>query len=331
MFVRRVRRKLASLARGLVRVRPSFGVFSPACVPGPVGTRLSRPFVPVQIRRAARRLGIRRPLVWVACPPASHFVEALDPVGVVYQRTDRYEAFEGVDPGFIGACNRGLLGRADLTLYCSHLLLDEERDLCRRALFLDHGVDFEAFASAGRGGTPVPPDVAELARPRVGFVGGVDAHTFDPELFLALARSLPEASFFLVGACSLPEGWCTLPNVRLLGQRPYEEVPAYMAAADVLVMPWNRSEWIRACNPVKLKEYLAVGRPVVSRGFHELGWYEGLLSVADEPSEFVAAVRTALGAAGDPEPGRAVVREATWTHRKERLLAELAALGLEPA
>ncbi len=69
MFLTRVVRKLKSLSRGLVRVRENFGVFSPFVVPGAAGMRVSGALLPGQVRRAARRMGIRRPLVWVACPP----------------------------------------------------------------------------------------------------------------------------------------------------------------------------------------------------------------------------------------------------------------------
>ena len=321
MFVTRIRRKLKSLTRGLVKVRPTFGVFSPFAVPGKLA-RLTEPFVPAQIRRAARKLGIRRPLVWVAFPPAVRLLDALAPVAVVYQRTDRMEAFEGADTAYISACNRELQARADVTLFCATLLMEEERAQCRAAAFVDHGVDYDAFESAGKAGPEaVPDDVRAIPSPRVGFVGGIDAHTFDPELFLSVARALPDASFFLVGSCSLPDGWCTLPNVHLLGKRPYEEVPRYMAAADALIMPWNQSDWIQACNPVKLKEYLAVGRPIVSTGFHELRSYEGLVRVAAGADEFARELRAALASPGDGELGRARVRSATWAQRASDALA----------
>lgn len=326
MFARRVTRKLKSLSRGLVRVRERFGVYSPVFGPGRLGD-LVAPFVPGQVRRAARRMGIQRPLLWVACPPAVRFLDALDPVGLVYQRTDRFEAFAGVDPKFIGTCNRTLLERADLTLYCSSLLQEEEQGRTKRAAFVDHGVDFDAFERAGMRGEP-PADVAAIPRPRAGFVGGIDAHTFDPPLFLELARRMEDVSFVLVGGCSLPEGWCTLPNVHLLGRKPYEEVARYMAAADVLLMPWNDSDWVRACNPVKLKEYLAVGRPIVSTWFHELDAYGDLVRVARGSEEFERAVRAALEEAFDPEPGRARVREATWTAHARQVLDLLASEGI---
>ena len=85
----------------------------------------------------------------------------------------------------------------------------------------------------------------------------------------------------MIGGCSLPDGWCALPNVHFLGRKPYDEVARYMAAMDVLIMPWNHSEWIKACNPIKLKEYLAVGRPVVTTDFPALDGWRDLVRVAD--------------------------------------------------
>ena len=138
-----------------------------------------------------------------------------------------------MDSERISRFDRLLKERADVTLFCSSWLMDEERAQPRQAEFVDHGVDYGPFEEAGLGHTPAPADVADLSRPIVGFVGGIDAHTFDPELFVEVARRVPEATFMLVGGCSLPEDWCELPNVKLLGQRPYTEVAGYMAASDV--------------------------------------------------------------------------------------------------
>ncbi|TVQ58848.1 MAG: glycosyltransferase [Phycisphaerales bacterium] len=330
MFLKRIKRKLKSVRRGAVTVREGFVVYSPLSIPGGRARKLSRRLLAWQVRRAARRMGVRRPLVWVACPPAAEVVDALRPVGLVYQRTDRFESFHGVDPVRISGFDRDMKSRADVTLYCSHLLMEEEASQCRNAVFVDHGVDADRFESAGVGASPAPEDVSTLPRPRAGFVGGIDAHTFDPPLFVEVAKSLPEVTFVLVGACSLPEGWCGLPNVRMLGQRPYDEVAGYMAACDVLIMPWNRSPWIEACNPVKLKEYLAVGRPVVTTRFHELGWYEGLVRVAHDAESFAAEIRAALASTHDAAPGRDRVRSATWTAHASRVLEALRESGLTP-
>lgn len=346
MFVTRLRRKLGSVFRGLVPVRDGFSVFSPLTIPGGgrsgLAKAISRKALALQVRWAARRAGIRRPLVWVACPPAAPVVPALDPALTVYQRTDRFEAFTGVDPESIAGFDRDLKAMSDLTLYCSRLLHEEETGPDRAgtgaragaSAFVDHGVDFDRFEQAGRqamAGGDAPDDMSDIPKPRVGFIGGMDAHTFDPPFFLEVAAALSEIQFLMVGASSLPDGWCTLPNVHFLGQKPYEEVADYMAASDVLIMPWNRSEWIRVCNPIKLKEYLATGRPVVSTWFAEVDQYRPHVAVATEPTAFAAAIRSALDDPGDPEARRDRVRSETWARKGETIWSLLTDQGAEKA
>ncbi|TNE34528.1 MAG: glycosyltransferase, partial [Alphaproteobacteria bacterium] len=280
MFFRRVIRKLKSLKQGLVRVRPNFTVYSPATLPGggggKLGSWIAQKALSLQVRIAAWRCGIKRPLVWIACPPGAMVLDKLKPVRVIYQRTDRFEDFKDVDVAKIKGFDRVLKARADIVLFCSRELYEAEKDQNKGSLFVDHGVDYDLFEKAGiaadsRGNEP--EDVRVIDRPRAGFIGGIDAHTFDPPLFTRVAGMLPEVQFIMVGACSLEEGWCPHANVHFMGQRPYEQVASYMAACDVLMMPWNQSEWIKACNPVKMKEYLAVGRPVVSTHFPEVDYF----------------------------------------------------------
>jgi glycosyltransferase involved in cell wall biosynthesis len=334
MFLTRVRRKLKSLARGLVRVRENFAVVSPIAVPGSFGRSITKALLPGQVLRSARSIGIRKPLLWIACPPGAQTADAIDPVGIVYQRTDRFEDFPNVDRTAITGYDQAMKKRADCTLFCSRLLYEAEKTTCKDALFVDHGVDYDRFAAAGADPSSHPPEVRSLPRPRIGFVGGIDAHTFDPPLFEAVVDALPECQFVLVGACSLPEGWLRdRPNVVFLGQKLYDEVPGYMAACDVLVMPWNRSDWIKACNPIKLKEYLAVGRPVVSTSYDELlrTWTD-YVSVADGPERFRGAILAALDSAAQSaeatERRRARVRQETWTAKANQVLARLADHGI---
>jgi len=334
MFLTRVRRKLKSIARGCTEARPNFHVFSPLTLPGSATTSsLVSRLLGLQVRRAARRCGIRRPLVWIACPPAASVVDALEPVSVVYQRTDRFESFHGVDAVQIAAFDRQLKARADLVLFCARALYDSERASCRNAAFVDHGVDFDHFVQAGlaadeRGEQPA--DLKDIPRPRVGFIGGIDSHTFDPALFREVAGRLPHLQFVMVGACSLPDGWCPLPNVHFMGQRPYESVAGYMAACDVLIMPWNRNEWIEACNPVKLKEYLAVGRPIVSTPFPEIHAYSDHVAIAGTAEAFSAAIEQALAEPPAPADQRARAEHQDWQSKAGDVWAALQAAPEQP-
>jgi exosortase len=279
-----------------------------------------------QVRDAARQMGIENPLVWVACPPAAEVIDRIPAACLVYQRTDRFEHYPGVNAERIRSYDLALKAKADVTLFCSTSVFTDEQAECRKAVFVDHGVDYDAFSSASSG--EGPEDVREIPHPRIGFVGGIDIHTFDPELFVRVAEAMPDCSFVMVGGCSLPLDWCTLDNVHFLGRKPYEEVASYMAACDVLIMPWNRSPWIKACNPVKLKEYLAAGRPVVSTPFDELARYSDHVEVAEDADGFVQGIRRALESPPDASRLRERVVRETWAAKAESAFSAVEESGI---
>ena len=328
MFFSRVFRKLKSLRRGLVEVRPSFSVLSVLAAPGKIGRWVQSIFMPLQIKRAARSMGITRPLVWVACPPGEKVLKKLNPTAVVYQRTDRFEAFPNIDVDEITRCDASLRNTADLVLYCSRHLFNDECDMSPSTLFVDHGVDYDRFSEAGDNPETLPSDMSEIKRPIVGFVGGIDDHTFDPERFNSIVALLPDVNFVLVGACSLPDGWCPKENVHFLGQKNYEDVPGYMSGCDALIMVWNTSGWIKACNPVKLKEYLATGRPVVSTSFDELVHWSDFIHVADDPKDFAVALQSVLHTGFDSSLQRKRVSTETWKSKSLQVRSSLLKLGI---
>jgi exosortase len=326
VFFKRVARKLRSWSRGLKHVRENFGVLSPVSVPKFHQAAWAKGFLVEQVRDAARQMGIENPLVWVACPPAAEVIDRIPAACLVYQRTDRFEHYPGVNSERIRSYDLALKAKADVTLFCSTSVFTDEQAECRKAAFVDHGVDYDAFSSASSG--EGPEDVREIAHPRIGFVGGIDVHTFDPELFVRVAEAMPDCSFVMVGGCSLPPDWCTLDNVHFLGRKPYEEVASYMAACDVLIMPWNRSPWIKACNPVKLKEYLAAGRPVVSTPFDELARYSDHVEVAEDADGFVQGIRRALESPPDASRLRERVVRETWAAKAESAFSAVEESGI---
>ena len=328
MFFSRVRRKLKSIRRGLVQVRPGFSVMSVLAAPGSIGRGIQSICMPLQINRAARSLGITKPLVWVACPPGEKVLKKLNPAAVVYQRTDRFEAFPNVDVEEIIRCDKSLRKTAHLVLYCSRHLFNQERDESPHTAFVDHGVDFDRFVKAGNSTGDCPSDMMDIPSPVVGFIGGIDAHTFDPKRFTEIVASLPDVNFVLIGACSLPDDWCPYSNVRFLGQKNYDDVPAYMAACNALIMVWNDSDWIKACNPVKLKEYLATGRPVVSTGFDELEHWSDFVRVADDPIDFATAIVQVLSEDYDPALQRERVSAETWSAKASQVMLSLNEVGI---
>lgn len=327
-FAARIGRKLKSLNRGLVNVENQFWVFSPVSVPGPTGQKLSNWALAPQIRLAAKRAGISRPVLWMHCPAGASLIGKLGEAATVMQRTDRFEAFPEADPEIVDRQIRAIKAKADLAVYCNPHLMREEAPQLDRQLLVTHGVDFETFVAAGDDTSGIPADVASIAGPRIGFIGGIDAHTFDPPLLVETARRLPHVNFVLIGGCSLPAGWCNLPNVHLLGRKPYEDVARYMAAMDTLIMPWNDSDWIKACNPIKLKEYVAVGRPIVTTDFPALDDWRDLVHVAHGPEAFAAAITRSLAETHDIAKARARAAPESWDAKAELVRRGILDLGL---
>jgi len=326
-FFLRLNKKIRSLMRGLRIPFKNFGVLSLWNIPGLQNNPLLKMLMSHQAKRAAKKLGIRSPLVWINCPPAVELLDSIPHEYLVYQRTDRYEKFPDIDIENIKSYDLKLKREADITLFCSSLLFEEESADCKRALFVDHGVDYQIFNDAADRHRE-PQELKKIPHPRIGFIGGIEAFLFDSKLFLEVAGSLKDYSFILVGDSALPKNWCNLSNVYQLGQRPYEEVADYMAASDVLIMPWNKNDWIKACNPVKLKEYLAVGKPVVSTWFYELKRYGGFVSIAENAHDFIMAIKKALASPQDPDFLRERVKDETWEKKAEMVIKELEKLEI---
>ncbi len=326
VFWLRLRRKLKSMLRGLSKVKENFWVYSPLTAPLHhlrSGRWMNDLALRAQMKVAFHRTGLHAPLIWVNCPAACTTAIAQRRIALIYQRTDRYEEYPGVDPDQIRRYDRTLKENADLTFFSNARLFEEERRECRKAAFIDHGVDYDLFAGAEKDSW-IPPEMEALRHPVVGFYGGIDTHTFDLELMAEVIEALPDLTFVLIGKATMDCSSLMGPNVQRIEQKPYEEIPHYGKCFDVCIMPWNRNRWIEACNPIKLKEYLALGKPVVSTPFPQLEGYGDLVLTGRTPSEFALRIREALGdRPGGEEERKAFARKFSWHGQAEKILSML--------
>jgi len=327
-FTGKAIRKVKSVLRGLRKTDADFWAFSPLSLPVhhiPWAEGLNNCALRMQVTIARSRLGIRPPLIWVACPPACSVALKMKKSRLVYQRTDRFEEYPNVDPQFVRSCDQKLKAAADLTVFANSYLYETEACECRKALYLDHGVDYDMFASAENVGT-TPPDMRNIKRPIAGFFGAIDSHTTDIDFLTRVVDLLGDISFVFVGKPSVDcSRLRSRLNVHLLGRKPYEQIPHYGKHFDVAIMTWNRNEWIKACNPIKLKEYLALGKPVVSTPFPELEKYSGITYQGKTPEEFAASIKTAIEQ-NNPDrinERRKRVMHASWETKAQIVLNEL--------
>ncbi|MHC4644445.1 MAG: glycosyltransferase [Planctomycetota bacterium] len=297
---RRIWRKLRSMLKGLRKVSSNMWVFTPIMLP-PTKIhwlrRINARLISSQILLVLRFLGIRHWFNWVTVPTASDVLRVLPTRPTIFNRSDRHSRFPEADEQFIKSCEQDLLNDSQAVLYVNKKLMKEDAGPDDRKYYLGHGVDFDRFLEAANGKRVVHPELARLKRPIVGFFGAIDDYTVDLELLKFAAESLPDMSFVLVGLSTLDISDVTsLPNVHYLGFKPYSEIPRLGAGFDVGIMPWLQNEWILYCNPVKLKEYLALGLPIVTTPIPQEDEYGDLMTVARTPQEFIEAIRVSATA-----------------------------------
>jgi glycosyltransferase involved in cell wall biosynthesis len=335
LAVRRWLRKLRSTVKGVRRDSSGMWIVSPIFVPRytPRAVELNGMLLSAQVDLLCRGLGVRRPSVWATIPTVAGAVERRRWTSVVFNRCDAFSTFPEVDAALIQSLEERLLSRADHVLYVNRLLFERERSRVRDARWIGHGVDFEHFASArgSRDAATAPMALRSLRRPIVGYYGALDDYTIDLDLLVKTARRIRPATLLLVGFLAMDiRKLLAEPNVVHFGPVPYADLPAWAAQFDVAIMPWQKSQWIEGCNPIKLKEYLALGFPIVTTRFRELEPYESLVYGADSHDEFLRGIDAALAEsdASLVASRRRAVAEDSWDALADRA-AQL--LGVPPA
>jgi glycosyltransferase involved in cell wall biosynthesis len=186
---------------------------------------------------------------------------------------------------------------------------------------LPHGVDIKHFSS------PVPRahDLPTDGKPIAGFYGSI-SEWLDLELMSSTISRLPDWHFVFIGESVIDlTPLKQFSNVHLLGPRAHRDLPAYSQHWNVSLLPFRDNEQIRACNPLKLREYLASGRPIVSTEFPALDGYRHLIDCVASANEMTDAIRQYAISSFRPEFVEAVSSD-DWTSRAEQLSNWLGAL-----
>jgi glycosyltransferase involved in cell wall biosynthesis len=322
--LKKILRKLRSICRFMRRTEDGMFVLSAISLPllgSALGRKFNTCFVAAQVKSVMWLLRMKRPVFYVNCLPALNVIRNWPRRLLIYERTDLFEEMPGVDKQYVAGLDRELTKNADLVLYVNRQLCEQGLEVNENSLLVGHGVDVDLFRGAAAN-PEMPADMAEIRRPIVGFFGDISDKTSDFTLLEFTARKLPDVSFVLVGPIGANvAGLRRCPNVHLLGPRPYRQIPHYGAAFDVAMMPWNQNRWIEFCNPIKLKEYLALGKPVVTTYYPEIEPYKDVVYVARSYEEFVAGIQAAREEDDSEQVRRRQekVRDKTWDSKVSQI------------
>jgi glycosyltransferase involved in cell wall biosynthesis len=322
----RVARKLRSYAKLARTTSEGITVVSPAALPffGSRAARaVNRALLAAQVGALARSRGLVRPVLWVAIPTAAEMIGRLDESLVVYHVSDKYDENSmdhATDSETIRRLHEHALERADLVFYSGRKLLEEAALARERSHLLEQAVDFEHWARVGGGGLEVAEAVARIPRPRLGYFGAVEPWLIDQELIKRAARERPAWQWVFIGNKSRGVEVESLPNTHFLPAVPYDELPRYAAGFDVCVLPWETERAFTSYgSAIKVREYLATGKPVVISPLPEYEPMRGVLRIARSREDFFRLVEDAL-AEDDPQAAlrrQRSVEGGTWDARAE--------------
>jgi glycosyltransferase involved in cell wall biosynthesis len=322
----RVIRKMRSYSKLARETEEGITVVSPAALPF-FGSRAARDanrrLIRAQIARLARSRGLTRPILWIAIPTAVEMIGRLNESLVVYQVSDKYDANtmdHATDPATIRRLHERALDAADIILYSGRKLLEEAERGLDRSYLLEQAVDFDHWKRVGSGDLAIADAVSAIPRPRIGYFGAIEPWLVDQELIKRASRERPDWNWIFIGNKSRGMEIENLPNVHFLPPVSYEDLPSYAAGFDVCVLPWETEQAFTSYgSAIKVREYLATGKPVVIAPLPEYELLSHVLRIARSRDEFLKLIQEALDEK-DPTVGlarQAAVADGTWDARAE--------------
>jgi glycosyltransferase involved in cell wall biosynthesis len=333
LWVRRFRERGPRLSLWTTQVRDRLWVVQPYL---PLPNKLLRRIAPRLVdwltfavtRRAARRLGFSAPCLWTYTPLYEPHVGSFNERLLIYDVVDDYSAmahYQRLIGPSLPDLDRRLTERADLVFAATQAFLEQRSPLNPKCHLVSNAGDVLLYSTA-RSGMPEPDDLRDLSRPRIGFHGTLRGDKMNVGLLAKVAAQRPEWTFVLIG----PEldGECrrllgTMPNVHFLGSRAPDELPAYLAAFDVLLIPYYLRPFTG--RPLKAYEAAAAGVPVVATDLPELDGVPGVTAIPGSAESVVATVASVLEREREDAPLEALY-EYSWEYKahRQRLLIEQA-------
>ena len=320
---KRILSKLKSFFRGLERVGDNLYVFTPIVIPFhrfKMIKAINSVILRLSLRAYIKRLGMKDCIFWSYLPNVGYIIRQMKAKTVVYHCVDEWSKFSFIDEGIINE-ERSLCEMSDLVIASARSLFESRSPYNPNTHYVPHGVDYDYFHEKKSIDSPLPGDLADIPRPIAGFFGLIH-EWIDLELAADVVRRNPGISFVFIGKCSVDVGGVDVyPNAYFLGQKPYDELVGYSKHFDVGLIPFKINELTINVNPIKLKEYLALGIPVISVNLPEVDSYNHVVRIADDYDQFNRALGEEISGRhlATPEQLDAVAREETWDRKVDEI------------
>jgi glycosyltransferase involved in cell wall biosynthesis len=274
---------------------------------------------------------VDRPIVFTL-PYNREFLSHFRQPRVVYEVIDDLDVFPG-DKALLQRDHHRLLHEADIVLVTADRLMEQVKPIRPDAILCPNAVDIDHFSQArGSDSKPMPPDLVPILksnRPVIGYYGAL-ARWFDYDLVFQAAQNHPDWDFVLIGPnhdnTLMESNILSVPNIHWLGTREYSTLPAYLRYFSVATIPFLVNNITLATSPIKLFEYMAAAKPIVTTNLPECRKYPDVF-VAENPQEFVDHLEHALTLVNNPMYLQQLYQTAqanTWEARVNQIVDALA-------
>lgn len=269
-------------------------------LPNFVGRSFNNAAMRMQVENVLARLGWTSFDTWINDQRARRYSPVCHGGRVIYDITDDWTVLPQSERARRAVIedDRWLLEHADSVIVCSKQLVERKQKQNCQAILISNGVDFQRYHPAKLANLEIPADLANITRPIAGYTGTLHSERLNIDLILDLGRALPEVSFVFIGPDCLESADSTalrlLPNIHLLGSKPYDLLPSYIANFQCCICPHQITPFTESLDPLKLYEYMSTGLPVISTPCSGFRDFPELVQLAPDAHLFAECIRTIL-------------------------------------
>lgn len=251
--------------------------------------------------------GIKKQILWTYSPITTSLIRIDSFNKTVYHAVDDVKTQPGISRQIVEIEEDKLIHESDFVFVTSKTLLEMHKNKSKNIHYFSNVADYIHFAKSRDDHVSVPEDLAQIASPRIGFVGAISSYKIDFELLRTLARARPNYSIVLIGEIGEGDPETTIdsigniPNIHFLGPRSYSDLPAYLKGFDVTILPNRLNEYTRSMFPMKFFEFLSAGKTVVSVDLPSLVDHKDVAIFADSYEDFINGIDSALDGRGPSE------------------------------
>jgi len=296
--IQRVLHKIRMFFRGYQTVNHNLFVYTPLILPfynSVIVRYINHWILVLSIKFVKSMLHLSNPMLWIFTPNMVNMIGHLNEAEIIYYCVDNQSAHKDVNSKMLDEMEHKLLKKADIVIACSKELSKTREKINPNTYYIPHGVDWDLFRKALDENLQIADDIAPIRKPIIGFYGFVSYDWVDFDLLKKIAMKHTEWSIVLIGKSSVDlRELIMLGNIYYLGVKKFEDLPMYSKAFDVAIIPFNINELTLNSNPLKLLEYLASGKPVVSTRIPEVTKYGNMVKIADTSEEFISAIEQCL-------------------------------------